>query len=124
MVFVVGGGGLLAVVGAFGPWATAGLFSKSGMDGDGVITLVVAAVLLLVTLANARTPRRGVAIGAIVSGVIIAGVGAVDIADINNKVSDNAFTDAIVDIGWGLYLTVAAGIIAVVGGVGLIRERR
>ena len=40
----------IAVIGSIGPWATLGIFSKAGTDGDGVITLIAAMVGILVAL--------------------------------------------------------------------------
>lgn len=39
---VIGGiGALIVIVGAFLPWATWGLFSVAGIEGDGVTTLIL-----------------------------------------------------------------------------------
>jgi uncharacterized protein DUF2510 len=120
---VIGAGVVAALIGAFGPWATAGVFSRSGVDGDGVITAVVAGVLAIALVLSLRQPTRGLSTGAILAGLVIGIVGVVDIIDVNNKISDaGAFAQAVVHIGWGLYLTAGAGLVILIGGVALRNE--
>jgi hypothetical protein len=104
------------VIGSFGTWATAlgGLLSKSGTEGDGVLTLVLAVVALLGLWAFWREPRRWAAVGVLVLGVLIFAIGIYDLVDIENT--------ADVSAGWGLYLVVAAS--AILGPVSFDLTRR
>jgi hypothetical protein len=88
-VLVLGGAALL-LAGSFLPWARAeaGPFTatKNGIDGDGVLTLVLAIVIALLFFL-ARNPK--------VTAWLIVGLGAVativtviDIADVNQRADD------------------------------------
>jgi hypothetical protein len=91
---------------AFLPWVSLFGLSKRGVEGDGVITLVLAvigAVLLAVTtglIGSVRTPGRASQIALLVLAVVVTLVGLLDM----NGVA-----------AIGLYLTLLAGIAWVVG---------
>ena len=104
------------VIGSFGTWATAlgGLLSKSGTEGDGVLTLVLAVVALLGLWAFWRKPRRWAAVGVLVLGVLIFAIGIYDLVDVESTANVSA--------GWGLYLVVAAS--AILGPVSFDLARR
>jgi len=121
-------GAAVAIVGAFLPWATVDIFdetlSKAGTDGDGVITLVLAgaaAVLGAIGLGAGR--KRWQPITAVVLAALVVGVAVLDMADIKSKFGDDAGVfDIEVNIGIGLWLTLAGGIAAVVGGLMLLSK--
>lgn len=92
-------------VGAFLPWATVGPFTVAGTSGDGMITLVLAALIGWLTWVR-RT--RGLALALLIVTGLVAGY---DLANIGRVAAhDSLFS---VQIGGGLVLTVlsvAAGI--------------
>jgi hypothetical protein len=95
------------VIGAFGPWATVlgGLVSRSGVDGgDGWFLVGGAAIAIALLLTGASRKKM---IWAVVVGVICTIVAIVDLSDAK-KIVDGA--EGLVDVGWGLYLSLIASI--------------
>jgi hypothetical protein len=117
--------GAIAVgVGSVAPWATAsaGAFSRSvnGTDGDGVITIVLAVVMLLIAVFTAGpTPRRGLLVLAGLCAVGAAGIGIYDAVNVNDAAQRAEDLSSLVDasVGWGLYAVIAGGVIGVIGAV-------
>jgi hypothetical protein len=118
----VGLGALLAAFGAFLPWATASTLglsiSRSGVDGgDGWISVVAGALAALVAW---RLFGGGKVLAArilgTVAGVAILLVGSVDLGDVNSKLAgiDNSGL-AVGQVGAGLYLTLIAGSLVLIG---------
>lgn len=112
ITLAVAGGGL--VIGSLMPWATvnAGIFtvSKNGIEGDGVITLVLGGVLLLVALVSSvATDRRWMP--AIVVSSLACALVLWELADLWGKP---------VQVGIGLWLSALA---AGAGGVGSLMQR-
>jgi hypothetical protein len=111
-------------IGSFGPWATVELgsisASKNGLDGDGVITLVLA-VLAGALLAAHLLGRLGRA-GPIAATVLGAIALLICIADLIDASGSTLGVDTAA--GWGLWLAAlgAAGTTAV--GIVLIRRPR
>jgi hypothetical protein len=104
---IIGGAALLTFVGSFLPWASLGIFSVSGTDGDGILTLgtsVVAAIGILVGFVNQR--RR---VGAVVALIANVGAFAVGVNMISNFAEDD-----FVGMGSGVVLVVLASL---VGGI-------
>lgn len=97
---------LVVIVAAFLPWVSILGFGALGVEGDGVITLVLgiagAAVLAVTTglFGGERTPGRGSQIALLVLAVLVALVG---LFDMNGAAAI------------GLYLTLLAGVAWVVG---------
>lgn len=92
----------VVVIGAFLPWVSLFGFSVRGTDGDGVITLLVAlvgVVVLLVTSgvvgASAKQPGRVSQIALIVLAAVVSLIGVIDM---NGAAAI------------GLYLTLLAGL--------------
>jgi hypothetical protein len=139
-------GGALAAIGSFTTWAEVNVGEVSatakGVDGsDGYITLVGGLVLIVIGIASFRTPRRGLAILAIVAGIIVSGVGIYDAATSEDSVLDAVAEDVAPQVGAsvdevravledqadsgaldisiqiGLYLVIAAGVLGTIGGV-------
>ena len=101
---------LLAIVGVFGTWRTAGPVSLSGVDGPHNGWLVF--IFALIALGGVGPAARGSWLGI----VTVVGCAAVmlatpiqDLLDQNSVVGGSA--------GWGLWLTVAAS--AVLGGAAI-----
>jgi hypothetical protein len=119
-------GATLALLGAFLPWATASAVfvsvSKNGIDGDGKLTAVLAVVTGILVLTYLRSASRQAAVLVIVGvlGAIVALVGVADFVDVSSKIGDLTTEEqrlVSISVGIGLYLTIAAGVAIVVGGI-------
>ena len=101
---------LLAIVGVFGTWRTAGPVSLTGLDGPHNGWLVI--IFALIALAGVGAAARGSWLGIVtVAGcaAVMLGTPIQDLLDQNSVVGGRA--------GWGLWLTVVAS--AVVGAAAL-----
>ena len=97
-------GAAAAAIGSLLPWATVGPITVRGTDGDGTITLVVAAIAALFAF---RLPNgRGSRILPLIGGLLIAAIGIWDMVDISSQ-SDGFFE---VSIGIGIVITTLGGI--------------
>jgi len=128
--FVAVAGGVLMVLGSFLPWATVdgvlGNQSVSGMEGDGVITLVlglVAAALGVVAVIRGGGIGKGIGIllVAALAGIILA----IDWTQIEDLAGDSIFEDVIsFNTGIGMYTIAVAVALALVGGILTLARRR
>ena len=116
------GGAALAAIGSFLTWATLDLsfgeVSKSGMDGDGVLTLPGAVVFGgLAASSLFSTWSKGRMIGALVVAALVTLIAVVDVIDISSRYSDlsDQGLDAGVSVGVGLWAVLAGGLIGVAG---------
>ncbi len=100
----------LIFVGALLPWAKLGIFEKNGTEGDGVITLILA--LIGAGLALIWTRSRWLAIVGVLVAAIVVFVGIYDMADVASGKTEFLGEEIGPDIGEGLYLTVAGGLVA------------
>jgi hypothetical protein len=126
LVAMVGALGL--IVGALLPWveARAGIISvdKAGIDGDGIITLVIGVIALIVTFAftTVAGARRAVVVAA---GAIAAIVALYDLLDVQQQANELAHHAATVPVdagvGIGLWVTAAAAVVLLAGGLMLRR---
>ncbi len=107
-------GALLLLIGSVTPWVTAGPLTKNGIEGDGVITLVLA--LLAGGFAGATFSPPAVARVMrwfpLPFGLLALLVAIIDVADVSGEGYG-------ISVGWGLWLTLIASIILVIGAVGL-----
>jgi hypothetical protein len=116
------GGAALLILGSFLPWveADAGFFSitKDGTDGDGVITLVIGLAIAALFFA-VKHPKAMTWLVISLAGVGTA-IAAYDTIDISNKAEELTNSTSTIDIsaavGVGLWLTLAGGIVALIGG--------
>ena len=97
---------LLIAVGAFGSWVAAdSAVDLRGIEGDGVLTLAIALVIaatLIVARLRRATPSRWTLLGC---AVLVVAIAAYDIVD----VLGTDFGPLGGTVGWGLWLTLAAG---------------
>lgn len=94
----------VAAIGSFLPWASVGPFTVNGTSGDGVITLVLAAIAAVFAL---RLPKgRGSRSALLIGGVLIAAIGMYDMVDISSQ-SDGLFSAS---VGVGIVITTVAGL--------------
>lgn len=96
---------VLVVVGSLGPWATAPLASASGIDGDGKVTLGLAALGLLLLSSG----RLAFMLGLV--GAAILALGVYDAFHIHHVISHALLFGRQVDhVGWGVYAVAAGGL--------------
>lgn len=101
MVWGLAPAGLLAI-GSIGPWATLGALSVSGTSNgrDGIVTLVLAGIAVLVLL------FRSWIWGVLIAGVLALATAVYDIVNINNM--DNGFLTP--SPGWGIILAAVSSL--------------
>ena len=139
-------GGVLLAVGSFLAWAEVSgggtSVTAKGVDGsDGYITLAAGAVALLVGIAMTRQARRTLAVLVILAGIVGGGIGLYDALTAKDSVLDaaaeelaptfgasaeevRAALDQAIDAGQlsvsisiGLYVVIAGGVVALIGGI-------
>lgn len=119
--------GLLTVIAAFLPWVT-GIVEVNGLGDsdygvkDGMITLVLGLVAAIFGVVSAliakRSPLHLVAgIIALIAGLLIVLTSTIDIADISDY-------SPLLEVGFGLWLTLIAGIGLVIAGIAGIVKRK
>jgi hypothetical protein len=119
-------GGVGASIGSILPWGRLstylGEFAVAGTRGDGRFTLAaglfVAVVGALVLLARASYNLVVLGLVGACGIVAIAGYNAMNVA----AISAQPEVTGVIDVGYGLWLTVAAGVSAIVGGALLVHE--
>jgi hypothetical protein len=107
---------VITVVGAIGTWATAEGESVTGVDADGLVSmlfilLAVVAVLGAMVLLG-RTRVRMLTI--LLCGALISVVAAVTMVDVD-QYSGELGGAADVSVGWGLWVVLIAGVITMLG---------
>jgi hypothetical protein len=112
------GGAALAVtagfgavlIGSIGPWLVASpLSSVSGFDGYGRITVIAAAIGIVLELVQQRA-------WAMVLGLVAAAIGIYDAIHVHDTLThERLFTLQVGHVGWGVYVVIVGGVIAAVG---------
>ena len=103
------GSAALMVVGAFGPWLKALGQSVGGTDGSNDGWLVVAAAVIGGLLFYATRSSRVAGVWALLGGIAGVAVTLYDRSNAQNEINKGgAFVQALVQIGWGLNLALAA----------------
>ena len=124
---------LAAVVGALLPWAelrlerVPGLSARvNGTEGDGRITLALGIIIGLAAVLAFVSRRLALwaAVLAIVASVLLILIAVIDIADVRRTADEPRLVFVNVRVGSGLWLTLAAGIVGVIGAVLLLVRRR
>ena len=139
-------GGALMAVGSFLAWAEVSgggtSVTAKGVDGsDGYITLVAGLVAILLGIVMSRGAKRAVAVLVILAGIVGGGIGLYDALTAKDSVLDaaaeelapsfgasaeevRAVLDQAIDAGQlsvsisiGLYVVIAGGVVALVGGI-------
>jgi hypothetical protein len=124
---VIAAFGLLAIISAFLPWMT-GFVEVSGLGDsdygvkDGLVTLILGAIGGIFGVISALISKRSAlhlvaGIIAVITGLLIVLTSFIDIADISDL-------SPLVEVGYGLYLTLIAGIGLVLGGIAAIVKRK
>ena len=123
----------MVAVGSVLPWLTIsgpqiGTASKSGMGGggDGLMTLVVGLLALLLGLRRlvGRKPARFSGVAVLAIAALSGLVAFVDISDVQSRFSDIGSDAISASVGPGLWVIAAGAFVLAVGGIGLLAERR
>lgn len=125
------GGVIGMVIGSFAPWGTVsvGAFSvsKNGIDGDGVITLVLAVAIAALgyPLLRERT-ARGRAIALLVVAAVAVAACIYEIGDIESYAEGEILPGVSVEttVAWGLWLTTAGAATSLIAGVLAARKAK
>ncbi|HVL91117.1 MAG TPA: hypothetical protein VM841_12870 [Actinomycetota bacterium] len=131
---LIGGGAALAFLGLLLPWVSVQLsigaestsLSQSGLaTDDGKVILIIAVLLGLIAAPFFTGRIRRVLIAGIVALLLSTVVTLVGFADINDIRSRGDETEAVsATVGFGLYVTTAGGLVALMGSFMAIRGRR
>jgi hypothetical protein len=129
-VAIVGLGGVLVAVGSVLPWVKAtapfvGTLEVSGMEGDGIFTLMLGVVIVAVGLAGAFSSRRTALATVVILAAIAAGlVAGVALANAQDRVeaARSASEFILASVGAGIW-TILAGA-ALAAGAGFFLPRR
>ena len=106
IVILIAGG--LIILGSVGPWKTVGPLGESGMDGNGIFTLVMGVALVALAALSLRSWNTLRAAGALALGLACAGVAAYGWQDVSGR--EEGFFRPQVEAGWGVMLTAIAGL--------------
>ena len=120
------GGAIALFIGSFLPWASVdtvfGSVSKNGTSGDGVFTIIGAALIALLAFPAVKQP---VARGRVLAACVVAGLAllvcVVDIVDVN-RIADEAGAE--IDVGFGLWLCAVGAAAAVIGSLLLMVDAK
>ena len=119
-------GAIGLIIGALLPWIVAeavfgGSLSTKGIEGDGQITAGIGVIVLVIAAVSKGKPSKLYSI----AGSILAGLAAivliVDFSHLNKVVFDTPFGVS-AKLGSGLYLSIVAALVALVGGVQRVPE--
>ena len=115
-------GGTLIAIGSFLPWVSAtsgfGSISKSGLEGgDGVITLLLGAVLAVIGISRfgGSQTSRAAGITEVFAILICGGVLVYDYVDVSGRSSEFSNDFVAVSVGPGLY-AIGIGLLLAIGG--------
>jgi hypothetical protein len=112
-------GGILVAVGSLLPWLRVGLVSVGGMEGDGILTMIVGVGLILVGVAGMTDAVRASSLGLVAAlaslvGLAIAGLHIVDIGGGGGPQTQT---------GEGLYAIAIGSLVALAGAIKSHSER-
>jgi len=127
------GGGIGVLVGSFTTWVEltpgfVGNITASGVDGDGKLTAVAGAVAVAGGWFVLRgRPKRWLSSLSVFASLAALGIALYNLyhaymTDVTGAFGDQVHTLAAVSPGWGLYLTLAAAVVALTGAFLAIRE--
>lgn len=108
---------LAAIVGVFGTWRSAGPASTNGLEGphDGWLVILFA----LIAFAGIRSLERGGRLGA----VLVVGCGAAILYfAVRNLIDDGEVLGG--SSGWGIWLTIVAGILVTGTALAVLFQRK
>jgi len=113
-------GSILAIIGSFLPWGTSLVLGKassiSGIQGAGIFTLILAVIGLILLVLTRKSRKAG--IGVLIMGLLILVICAQQISMVKGAIAGREVPGVVeVNVGHGLYLTLAGGAILFIGGI-------
>ena len=115
------GGALALIVGAFLPWASIDSRLRSatvsGVDGDGVLTLLAGAAVVAIVVLGAWRKRE------IIASAVAGGISGLVALNIYTNISSYGGLSGRVSVEMGLYLTILGAALLVVGPIDTYRSR-
>jgi hypothetical protein len=118
---------LVVIAGSFGPWAKLAEFSASGMDGDGVVTMVsaiVAAVAILIASAGRTGPVLGSDWVAAAAATVAMFTAVYDSIEIPKTFYGLLDRESVRTAGWGLWVTLIGSIVLAAVAVAIVIRAR
>jgi hypothetical protein len=109
--FLIGAGVLMAV-GSFMPWGQAGIFTVSGTQGDGVLTLIAGVIVAIIGIANRASAAAGILV------IVLAGGSGLIVLNVISN-----FADTPESMGMGLLVVAGAALFALIAGFKTFSER-
>lgn len=106
-------GAILTFIGSLLPWATWGAFTVSGINGDGMFTLLFSVIAAGLILFRTWDLKNGLATMGL--GILSFFIPIYDAQNLTQMASGPLGTT--VEAGMGLYLTIIGGVILVVAGL-------
>jgi zinc-ribbon domain len=113
---------LTVALGSALPWANASLagitFSKNGLSGDGIRTLILAVIGLAVFAAGAVSKVKAAFIIGLFLSLFVLAMTSFDAVDLTRVVPEASVRLASVTVGVGLILCIIGGAIGLIAGIG------
>lgn len=107
---------VITVVGAIGTWASAEGDSVTGVDADGLVSMLVILVAVVAVLAAMvlLDRERVRLLTVLLCGALIAVTAAVTMTDVDQYSADLGGA-ADISVGWGLWVVLIGGVITMLG---------
>lgn len=109
--------GLIIIVGSALPWATVqsvlGSINKSGMDGDGKLTIAAGGIAILggILLVLNEGPLAGIIITGLASGAALT-ISIIDLNNVLSKTSSLTSQYVMGSVGTGIYIVLVGGVLS------------
>jgi hypothetical protein len=92
-------GGLLVAIGSSGPWVSSPFGSAAGTSGDGIFSLILGIIVIVLAFFAPRTRPWLVALGGLLTVFAVA-----ELIHVHNRINDvTVFGSHVASTGWGLY---------------------
>lgn len=119
-------GAIVILVGSIMPWGKVstvfGTTTFNGTDGDGVITIVLGGILLLIALAHKGTPGKLYSVAGVVLALIALYVSGATMFRMGGAAAEIDSNYASASVGSGVFVTIIGSIIAAIGSSKKIAE--
>lgn len=129
VIALIFGGAVLLAIGSLLPWVTPSAggsvpITRHGYDGDGVYTLIAAAVIAL-TL-GVFGPRQAIAGILLALGVVVTGISAYNVLQASHQAQDMVARSSGVNttVGSDLVLTAVGAVLVLAGSAVALRDTR
>jgi len=112
-------GAIVILVGSIMPWGRVttvfGTMTINGTEGDGVITIVLGGILLLVALAHKGTPGKLYSVAGVVLALIALYVSGATMLRMGGAAAGIDSEYASAGVGSGVFVTIVGSILAAIG---------